>query len=550
MKCTLLILIFALTAGADEFDTATTLRVSPEGTYFTDTSLPGWTRTDSFNKHDGELIWEFSVASGFTQKVCPLGDEGGYVFTGGWYGGGKMFLGTGGSGSVLWETEPELGDSLYWKNLATGTSSAYQADIFYLVRSFDIWNDNGTPGNTGDDYLVSEDNVEVCLFEGASPTPLWVWDGSRTFIASAPDEPGKYDCTGDGEYFAVGGYINGHLGLAVFVPDSASPCLLFDDAAFAYSPRQLRLTDDGSKVIFSVGADLLRVDVASGTLENTYNLGASTDCFDISGDGSLVAYGFTSVRLAQWDSSQYTLLWSYPVSGYYAGAASVASDNSYVYYGLYKNTYLTNRILLFDPASSNPLLVYDTPAGSGGYQDVVSWMDCSDDGRYLAVSSWGCERGGGDELIVIDKDSAVNPVYSLNSPGSMWHVDISPDGTCLSAAGKHVHANQMGSGADVYMIDLTVQGLETDPVASNLQLIIHPNPCSGSSTIGFSLPAPGIANLSIFDLSGRRLQQLDNSQRNQGFHTMSVPQDLPNGLYPVSLTFNGEMITEMLLITR
>jgi len=543
-------LIFALAAGAAEYETATTLEVSADGTSFTETFIPGQFPADPFVEQDGELIWQFSVASGFTQKVCPIGDQAGYVFAGGWYGGGQMFLGSTGDGTVLWETEPELGDSLYWKNLATGTAAAYQADIFYLVRSFDIWNDNGTPGSTGDDFLVSEDNVEVCLFEGSSSTPLWVWDGSGTFIAGAPDEPGKYDCTGDGEYFAVGGYINGHLGLAVFVPDSASPCLLFDDATFAYSPRQLRITDDGSKVIFSVGADLLRVDVMAGSLEDTYSLGASTDCFDISGDGSLVAYGFTTVRLAQWNSSQYNLLWSYPVSGYYAGAAAVASDNSYVYYGLYKNTYLTNRILLFEPPTSTPIMVYDTPAGSGSYQDVVSWMDCSDDGRYLAASFWGCETGGGDEVIVLDKDSSVNPVFTIDSPGSMWNVDISPDGTYLSAAGKHVHANQMGSGSDIYMADLTIQGIETGPAASDLRLIINPNPCSGSTTIGFSLPAPGTADLSIFDLSGRRIQQLGNSLLNQGDHSFSVSPDLPSGLYLVNLTFDEERVSEVLLITR
>jgi hypothetical protein len=550
MKCTFLMLIFALAAGAAEYDTATLLEVRPEGTFFTEAFLPGRVLTDPIIEQDGELIWQFSIASGFTQKVSPLGDAGGYVFTGGWYGGGKMFLGTGGSGTVLWETEPQLGTSLYWKNLATGTAAAYSADYFYLVRSFDVWNDNGTPGSTGDDFLVSEDNVEVCLFEGSSSTPVWVWDGSGAFIAASPDEPGKYDCTGDGEYFAVGGYINGHLGLAVFVPDSANPCLLFDDATFAYSPRQLRITDDGSKVIFSVGADLLRLDVASGVLEDTYSLGASTDCFDISGDGSLVAYGFTSVRLAQWDTTQYNLLWSYPVSGYYAGAAAVAGNGDYVYYGLYKNTYLTNRILLFDPATSTPIMVYDTPAGSGSNQDLVSWMDCSQDGRYLAASCWGCQTGGGDEVIVLDRESSVNPVFSINTPGSMWHVDISPDGTYLSAAGKHVHANQMGSGADVYMADLTIQGIETDPAAPCIQMFINPNPCSGSASIGFSLPEPGRADLSIFDLTGRRVRQLENSQLNRGDHSYSVSSDLPGGLYLVSLAFNGERVTEMLLINR
>ncbi|MBN2587003.1 MAG: T9SS type A sorting domain-containing protein [Candidatus Fermentibacteraceae bacterium] len=552
MKYLIVMAAFAMAAGAAGYSTATMVEVTPEGTFTAEASIPACYSTDAEEGciTDSELLWHYSIVSGLTQKTACMGDDGGYVFSGGWYGGGLMFEGISGDGTVLWQTEPVLGSGEYWKNLATGTASAYYADAFYLVRNFDIWNDNGTPGVTGDDYLVSEDNVEVCLFDGASSTPVWTWDPEGAFLVYSPDEPGSYDCTEDGEYFAVGGYIDGHLGLAVFVPDSANPMLLWDDAGFAYSPRQLRITGDGSKVIFSVGADLLRVDVATGTLEDTYNLGASTDCFDISADGSLVAYGFTSARLAQWGGSEYTMAWSHSVAGYYAGAAAVSDDGQAVYHGFYSSSYLTNRIYRFDPASSTPLWTYDTPTGSGSNQDVVSWMECSSDGSYVAMSSWGCQSGGGDEVIVLDDDAPTAPIYSINTPGSMWYVEISPDGTYITAAGKHVHANVMGSGADVYMADASTQGLEEPTTASLLRLNLSPNPCQGAWAISFSLPRAGEVELCIYDLTGHMVQHLTGGSLGRGSHSIPVSTDLPSGLYIVNLSFDGERIAEKLLISR
>jgi hypothetical protein len=552
MRYLLVLAVMVMIAWANDYTTATRVEVTPDGIFSTESSIPASFSINDTGADgtDSELLWHYSIATGLTQKTACMGDDGGYVFSGGWYGGGLMFEGATGDGSILWQTEPDLGANEYWKNLATGTSAAYYADAFYLVRNFDIWNDNGTPGTPGDDYLVSEDNVEICLFDGAGSTPVWTWNPGGAFLVYSPDEPGAYDCTEDGGYFAVGGFVNGHLGLAVFVPDSANPVLLWDDAGFAYSPRQLRITEDGSKVIFSVGADLLRVDVATGTLEDTYNLGASTDCFDISADGALVAYGFTSARLAQWSGSEYTMAWSHSVAGYYAGAAAVSDDGQVVYHGFYSSSYLANRIYRFDPASSTPLWTYDTPTGSGSNQDVVSWMDCSSDGKYVAMSSWGCQSGGGDEVIVLDDDAPTAPIYSINTPGSMWYVEISPDGNYVTAAGKHVHANVMGSGADVYMADASTQGLEGTTTASLLHLTLSPNPCQGASAIGFSLPQAGAVELDIYDLTGHMVQHLAGGSLSQGSHSIPVSTDLPSGLYIVNLNYDGQRIAEKLLISR
>lgn len=549
MKGICFLLLTLAAALLAEADTAVMLEVTPEGAFYRLPSTAPTAPAAGSPGTDSGLLWHFSQVQGLTQKTCPMGNNGEFVFTGGWYGGGMMFQGYSGEGTVLWQSEPELGPNEYWTSLGTGTSAADDADLFWLVRVFSVWNDNGTPGYTSDDFLVSENNVQVCLFNGASSDPLWTWDGSGSFATGWIDQAGKYQCSPDGSVFALGGETGGHLAVAVFHHDSPEPVLMYENSSFTYSPRQLRLTADASRMIFSAGATLLRVNTSTGELEDTYDLGASTDCFGVSPDGSVVAYGFTSARLAVWDGTGYALSWSRSVSGYYAGAAAVAGDNSTVFFGFYKSNYLSNRILRFDASSSTPVWTYDYPTGSGANQDVVSWMDCSADGRWLAVSSWGCESGGGDEVIVLDDTSPSAPVFSINTPGSMFHVDITPDGSLLSAAGKHVHANVFGSGTDVYMAQLSTTGVE-GAGSCGLFVSAAPNPCAGAPTLELRLSEPGTVELSVFDLAGRPVHSVSLGLLAPGNHSVAVPAGLANGVYLARVTSGGEAASAKVVISR
>lgn len=530
-------------------DTSVMVQVTGEGTSYTPASTVSRPTAEVSHGSFSGLLWHFSQVQGLTQKTCPMGNNGEFVLTGGWYGGGMMFQGLSGDGTVLWQSEPELGPNEYWTSLGTGTSAADTADRYWLARVFSVWNDNGTPGYTSDDFLVSENNVQVCLFNGSSPDPVWTWDGSGIFATGWIDQAGKYHCSADGSVFALGGEMGGHLAVAVFHHDSPEPVLVYENASFSYSPRQLRLTSDGSKMIFSAGATLLRVDTSTGTLEDTFDLGASTDCFGVSADGSLVAYGFTSARLAAWNGSEYVLSWSRNISGYYAGAATIADDNSTVYFGFYKSNYLSNRILRFEASSSTPVWTFDYPTGTGSNQDIVSWMDCSADGRWLAVSSWGCENGGGDQVMVLDDTSPSAPVFSIKTPGSMFHVDITPDGSLITAAGKHVHANVFGSGTDVYMAQLTTTGVGGgEPLG--LFIAAAPNPSPGALVLSFQLSAPGNVELAIFDLTGRAVHSESLGFMAPGNHTVPVSAGLANGVYLARILSGGETASAKVVISR
>ena len=477
-----------------------------------------------------EVLWHYSLETGPQQKMAPMGYASAGVFTGGWFGGARMFQGTGGDGTVLWSYEPPPG----WAGLGTGTVAAESADIYYAVQNWD--------GGEGQFTAVH-------CFNGGSATPVWTYDGTGYFDSGSVDGPGKYAVSTDGSVLAVGGAIGGHLAVLFFGPDSSTPIAVYEDPSLAYYPRQLRITADGSKCIFRVSATLYRVDTATGALEASYALDASNDCFGVSPDGSVVAYGFTAARIAVWDGSQYSLQAGMSVSGYYGGAAAVAADNSTVYFGFYKSNYTTNRIIRYDLNASAPVWTYDYPVGSGGYQDVMEWMDCSIDGRWLAAATWGCENGGGAEVNVFDDLNPTEPVFSIDTPGSMFHVDISSDGRYVTAAGKHVHANQMGSGTDVYMAEIDVMGIE-GPEEGTAELRLAPNPAHGEFAASFTVPGPCAPSLEIYDLQGRLVHGETLEVTTRGSGSFQFATGLPAGVYTCVLTTPWEEAAARLVITR
>lgn len=477
-----------------------------------------------------EVLWHYTEATGPQQKVAPIGYGSDYVFTGGWYGGARMFQGATGDGTVLWSYEPAGS----WTSLGTGTIAAESADIFYAVQNWD----NGKGANTA-----------VHCFTGGTSTPVWSYDGTGTFDSGSVDGPGKYACSTDGSVLAVGGAIAGHLAVQFFNPGSSTPFATYEDEGLAYYPRQLRLTADGSKCIFRSAAKLYRVDTATGTLEASMDLDASNDCFGVSPDGSVVAYGFTAARVAVWDGSQYNLEAGMAVSGYYGGAAAVAADNSTIYFGFYRNDYRTNRIIRYDLNASSPVWTYNYPAGSGSYQDVMEWMECSSDGRWLVAGSWGCQTGGGDEVNVFDDLNPDAPVFSINTPGSIFHVDITDDGRYISAAGKHVHANQMGSGTDIFMGEVDIMGIESGSY-SGPGLSVSPCPSEGAFSAEFFALEPCQASLEIFNLTGRLVHTVSSAVSESGSAVIEVSAELPSGVYICRLNAGNRAYSARLVITR
>lgn len=76
----------------------------------------------------------------------------------------------------------------------------------------------------------------------------------------------------------------------------------------------------------------------------------------------------------------------------------------------------------------------------------------------------------------------------------------------------------------------------TEPLPEGPGLSVFPNPVDARSRVRFDLPRPGPARLSVYDLTGRRVQTLTDEPRPAGSHELDWPAPtLPAGLYVLEL---------------
>jgi hypothetical protein len=83
-----------------------------------------------------------------------------------------------------------------------------------------------------------------------------------------------------------------------------------------------------------------------------------------------------------------------------------------------------------------------------------------------------------------------------------------------------------------------------------------PNPFNPSTTISFALPAAGVVDLSVYDVSGRRVTTLASGLRAAGPHTETWDgkdasgREVGSGVYFVRLTAAGETATRKMVLMK
>ena len=80
---------------------------------------------------------------------------------------------------------------------------------------------------------------------------------------------------------------------------------------------------------------------------------------------------------------------------------------------------------------------------------------------------------------------------------------------------------------------------------------VHPNPFNSRTTISYKLPAASHVSLALFDLSGRRVRTLIESDLRPGFHNAALSADnLTSGVYVVRLEAAGGVLSEKVILMR
>ncbi|GEM_PF-2105122 len=85
---------------------------------------------------------------------------------------------------------------------------------------------------------------------------------------------------------------------------------------------------------------------------------------------------------------------------------------------------------------------------------------------------------------------------------------------------------------------------------------VNPNPVSKATQIKYSLKAPGMVNLAVFNILGQQTATLVDGNQSAGSHSAlwrlidNSGEAVPNGIYFVRLTADGQSITRRAMVVR
>ncbi len=224
-----------------------------------------------------------------------------------------------------------------------------------------------------------------------------------------------------------------------------------------------KFSASGNKIVVNGRYHIYVLNPSDGSIIWDHTLDNSEAPAVISGDGKIIATadnnGFVQARIFNSSTNGYDVLWNYRVpSGTYTNWASsvgISADGSTILAGtlLFINgsTYDGSIIAFNTYGDGTPKWIYN---GAG---DLVADISISDDGRVAAAVSWGPLDNSGPDLFVFDVATGVVS-YQINSPGSFFAVDLSPDGKRVFVGGKAVHARDFGSGGLVYLANIDLGG--------------------------------------------------------------------------------------------
>lgn len=285
----------------------------------------------------------------------------------------------------------------------------WSTTIAQFVRGIQIWNDGQQVFVAAAD-LATQDSSFVYCFNIGQSTPVWAKSFAGYYTA--------FVLSKSGNRLLLGEYGGGNNKL--FVLDPSDGTLIYQTVfADQYPPG---ISDDGKYIVsgdFSGHIFLLEYQESSATYTEkwTYTLNGTNSWaagMGISGDGSTIAVGsliFTS-------------------SGGYDG-----------------------ELVVFNNYSPVPLWIYPNMG------DMVQCVDLSYDGSIIAASSWGPINNSVPDIFLFRKQTNV-PYLTVNSPGSIFCLDLSADGKLCAAGGKAVHARNFGNGGTLYNINSDLGGGE------------------------------------------------------------------------------------------
>lgn len=396
-------------------------------------------------------VWTYPADSSWTPTEVALGDHGGAVFGAKGLSTGRRWL------LSAFDTDPATPvwtDDEFVAQYNHVTDAADRADVF--VEMHQVASD-ASPGWR---------HAVVSCYRGSQAAPVWQAE-LPTPINGHPNSRVRVCDDGSTIVALVHDVLAVNHHLEVFSPDSSSPLGVFTiPGPIPY--QGMALSSDGSTLVLSSDLYLTAVDVQSGQVLRQEALFGAANFGAVAVDATGDRYVFGSLgevrvyeRQADGGYAQ-TLTMSVPEVEY-ARAVAISADGTVVAAGLGEfSSTQTAHLRVFD-ANTGAERNHWTASGAGAYQNAPGAVDVSDDGSIVAGGFWGDEAGLAPELVVL-KTGRSEPLLVDNLSGSVWDLELSPDGQRLAVAqsGGHANAWQSGGGFHLYAVnerDLVVEGV-------------------------------------------------------------------------------------------
>ncbi len=301
--------------------------------------------------------------------------------------------------------------------------------------------------------LAVGDGTIIKIFGPDSSTPTWEHTIANTMtgLKIAPDGLSVY----------VSYYYSGQGRVEKFEIGNATPVW---SVGFVGSSQTLDISGDGSTLIFTQygggNSNMWVLDSSDGSVifqGPEYNQNSPAICDDasiiVNGDYS----GYVHVYEYNEILETYEEKWNFNATGggssTWIGGMSISGDGSTIAVGtlVFVSGGFDGEIFVFNTYSPNPIWIYEN------FGDYVTNIDMNYNGSLIAAAGYGPMNHSTADFLLFRKESNI-PVYEINTPGSMFALDMASDGSFCTVGGKAVHARVMGSGGLLYCVDCDLGG--------------------------------------------------------------------------------------------
>ena len=79
----------------------------------------------------------------------------------------------------------------------------------------------------------------------------------------------------------------------------------------------------------------------------------------------------------------------------------------------------------------------------------------------------------------------------------------------------------------------------------------YPNPFNPSTSLSYTMKVDGVVNVSVYDVSGRMVSELENGFQSAGTHSVVFDaSDLSSGIYFVNMSADAFTATQKIMLVK